>query len=122
MGHIYQKLVEKDGDMKLEIAPMSDFDGSVTGHIVFNVAAWFDENPEERIRLGWTKHITHTAKELGIEYDSQTQFTVISQKKIDEYTIEDEIHVLNKSEEQLALEELLDGINNITSGLNFVWG
>ena len=38
----YEKLDEK-GERKA--CPMNDHDGSVTGHIVFGVAAWFDENP-----------------------------------------------------------------------------
>ena len=33
---------------KIEYAPMNDYDGKVTGHIVFGVKAWFDEHPEER--------------------------------------------------------------------------
>ena len=98
----YEKLKE---NYEVEFCPQDDKDGSVTGHIVMNVTAWFDENPEERIRLGWIKHITHDTDE--IEYNHQTQFLVRSTKQIDEYTIEDEYHVLDKSEEQLLFEEML---------------
>lgn len=98
----YEKL---DENMELQYCPMDDKDGSVTGHIVLNVPAWFDENPEERIRLGWIKHIYHDEDE--IEYNRQTQFLVISTKQVDEYTIEDVYHVLDKSEDQLLFEEML---------------
>ena len=43
---------EKLENGKMKHCPVNDYDGSVTGHIVFGVAAWFDENPEERKRLG----------------------------------------------------------------------
>lgn len=98
----YEKL---DENMELQYCPMDDKDGSVTGHIVLNVPAWFDENPEERIRLGWIKHIYHDEDE--IEYNRQTQFLVISTKQVDEYTIEDVYHILDKSEDQLLFEEML---------------
>ena len=50
--HSYIKLNE---DMSVKYCPRNDVDGSVTGHIVYEVAAWFDENPEERKKLGWIK-------------------------------------------------------------------
>lgn len=97
----YEKL---DENGKVKYAPMNDYDGKITGHIVFGVAAWFDENPEERKRLGWVKHIHHKTKD--IEYNKRTQYLVHSIKRIDEYTIEDEYHIMDKSEEMMRLEEL----------------
>lgn len=97
----YEKL---DENGKVKYAPMNDYDGKITGHIVFGVKAWFDENPEERKRLGWVKHIQHETK--GIEYNKRTQYLVQSIKRIDEYTIEDEYHIMDKSEEMMRLEEL----------------
>lgn len=98
----YERMNEK---MEIEQCPIDDKDGAITGKIILNVPAYFDENPDERIRLGWTKHITHDTEE--VEYNRQTQFLVQSTKVIDEYTIEDEYHVLDKSEDQLAFEEML---------------
>lgn len=100
----YEKLDEK-GEIKQVTNYTNDADGKITGKYVMNVKAYFDENPEEYKRLGWTKRIKHDAKE--IEYNKQTQFVVKSTRQIDPYTVEDELHVLNKSEEQLAFEEML---------------
>ena len=97
----YQKL---DENGKIKYCPMNDYDGKVTGKIVFGVHAWFDENPEERKRLGWIKRIRHSTKE--IQYNKRTQYLVCSTKIIDEYTVEDEWHVMDKSEEMMRLEEL----------------
>lgn len=97
----YEKL---DEEGKLKRAPINDYDGKVTGHIVFGVQAWFDENPEERMRLGWIKHIIHSAKD--IEYDHSTQYLVKQVKTIDAYTVEDVYHPMNKSAEMMRLEEL----------------
>ena len=58
----YEKLNPETG--KLELCPMNDLDGTETGKIILNVHAYFDENPDERIRLGWTKHIEHDAKDM----------------------------------------------------------
>lgn len=97
----YQK-VDENG--KIKWAPMNDYDGKVTGHIVFGVKAWFDEHPEERKALGWIKHIRHDTKD--IVYNKRTQYLVPSIKNIDEYTVEDEYHIMDKSEEMMRLEEL----------------
>ena len=98
---------EKMGDdMSIISCPIDDKDGSVTGRIILNVPAYFDENPQERIRLGWTKHITHSTDE--VEYNHQTQFLVVTTLQVDDYTVEDEYHVLNKSDEQLLFEDMLD--------------
>ena len=99
----YEKL---DENMELVSCPQDDKDGSVTGHLIINVPRWFDENPQERIRLGWTKHITHDLED--VEYNRQTQFVITTTKQVDEYTIEDEFHILDKSEEQLLFEDMLE--------------
>ena len=101
----YDKLQE-DGTIKTIYGDLqNDPDGKLTGHIVMNVKAWFDENPAERIRLGWTKHILHYENE--VDYNKQTQFLSKCIMQVDEYTIEDQFFVLDKSEEQLAFEEML---------------
>ena len=91
--------------LEMQYCPTDDKDGSVTGKFILNVPKYFDENPEERIRLGWIKHITHS--EADVEYNKQTQFVIWTTKQIDPYTIEDEAHILDKSEDQLAFEEML---------------
>ena len=106
MYYTYEKY---DENHKIKQCPTNDFDGSVTGHIVMNVKAWFDEHPEERKRLGWIKHIYNGSNE--IEYNRQTQYLVRSQKEIDAYTIEDVYHVMDKSEEMMLLEEMLEVID-----------
>lgn len=103
---VYRKY---DENGKVLRCPLNDYDGSVTGHIVFGVKAWFDENPEERIRLGWIKHILHSENE--IEYNRQTQYVIRSLKRVDDYTIEDVLRVLDKTEDMLLLEELMEGVN-----------
>lgn len=124
----YEKL---DENYNLKYLPMNDFDGSITGHIVFGIKAWFDENPEERKRLGWIKHIRKDTRK--IEYNHQTQFLSQTTRQIDEYTIEDVYHVMDKSEEMMRLEELLNrnsggvgivfyGAENDTEGDGFLWG
>lgn len=102
-GWYYEKI---DENLEIQRCPMDDKDGAVTGKLILNLPKWFDENPDERIRLGWTKHITHDIDE--IEYDPQTQFLSASTRQIDDYTVEDVYHVLTKSEEQLLFEEMLD--------------
>ena len=97
----YEKL-EENGRVKY--APMNDADGKITGRHVFGLKAWFDENPEERKRLGWIKHITHKTKD--IEYDKATQYLVNAPIRIDEWTIEDNWQIMNMSEEQMRLVEL----------------
>ena len=103
MSYIYEKL-EEDGS--ITSLPQDDKDGAITGKCVLNVRAYFDENPEERKRLGWIKHIQHTSDEL-LGFDPVTQFVVRGVKTVDEYTIEDTLHALPKSEDQLAFEEML---------------
>ena len=101
----YEKI---DEEGKLKTAPPNDYDGKITGKIVFGVAFWFDENPDERIARGWVKHITHNPKDLNLDYDPVTQYLVMSVDIVDEYTVEDHYHVMDKSEEQMRLSELLN--------------
>lgn len=92
----------------------NDYDGSITGHFVYNVHAWFDENPEERKRLGWIKHIKHSDEEIREivgGWNPQTQNLITTPIQIDDWTVKDTYHVLDKSEEQLLFEEMLDIAN-----------
>lgn len=102
MSHTY---IKYDKNFERMSCPQHDHDGSITGHLVINVPAWFDEHPEERKRLGWIKHITHKRSE--VEYNKQTQYLLKTIKQIDPYTIEDEFHIMDKGEEQLLFEEQL---------------
>lgn len=106
MNHDYMRLKE---DGTIEHCPTYDYDGSVTGKIVVNVKAYFDENPEERKRLGWIQHNTLTKDEIAEqvgEWDRQRQRLVRSLKTIDEWTVQDEYHVMDKSEEMMLMEEI----------------
>ncbi len=100
----YEKL-DDEGKVQRVYSGTNDADAKITGKHVINVKAYFDEHPEEWKRLGWIKHIEHDPKE--IEYNKQTQFVVTSTRQVDPYTVEDELHVLDKSEDQLAFEEML---------------
>ena len=109
----YERLKE---DGKVEHAKTNDVDGSITGRIVFGVKEWFDENPEERISRGWIKHIQHSTKD--IEYDKRSQYLVKQVVRVDDYTVEDQYHVLDKSEEMMRLQELVG--DNWETGV-FYW-
>lgn len=100
----YEKLQE-DGKIKTIAWNHNDFDGKITGHIVFGVKEWFDENPEERIRLGWTKHIKHNPEKYGIEYNKQTQYLEKTVRQINAYTCEDMYEVKDKTEDMMRREE-----------------
>ena len=112
----YEKLQE-DGKVKMIANNHNDFDAKITGKYVFGVKAYFDENPEERIRLGWTKHIMHNA-EKWVTWNKQTQYLVKSVKVIDEYTVEDEYHVMDKTEEMMRRDEESVGGDWIFSSSN----
>lgn len=99
----YEKL---DENYEVKSCPMNDTDGKITGQIIIGLPQWFDENPEERKRLGWIKHIHHEEKD--VDYNKQTQYVVCATREIDEYTIEDVYHVLDKSEEMFLFEEMLE--------------
>ena len=71
----------------------NDYDGSITGHFV-----------------GWIKHIKHSKEEIREivgGWNPQTQNLITTLKQIDEWTVEDTYHVLDKSEDQLLFEEML---------------
>ena len=72
-NHHYERL---DENYKVIRCPTHDYDGKYTGKIIINLPAYFDENPEERIRLGWMKHITYTSEEIREMYswDPQSQY------------------------------------------------
>ena len=117
-SYYYERMGE---DFEMQSCPIDDKDGSITKQAIvyadgsvgyksiLNVPKFFDENPEIRKALGWVKHITYDDKEIQEEWPhTQSQFVVKTIKQIDEYTIEDEYHVLDKSEEQMAFEEMLE--------------
>ena len=108
----YERLDEKG---EYEWLPLNDLDAKITGRIVIGLKQWLDENPEERKRLGWIKLIYHDAKDV-VEYNPQTQYVVKTPKIIDEYTVEDDYRVLDKPEEMLAIEEILEGLGILPSG------
>lgn len=121
MNWSYEKL---DDQYEMKSCPSNDYDGSVTGHIVYNVHAWFDENPEERKRLGWIKHIRHSKEEIREivgSWNPQTQNLITTPIQIDDWTVEDTYHVLDKSEEQLLFEEMLAIANPALSGNSFIF-
>ena len=122
----YEKYNEEKQRMEHASHFTNDVDGSITGHIVMDVASWFDENPEERTRLGWIKHIWYDKPEdAGVEFNQQTQFYVIETRTIDEYTVEDVYHVKDKSEDQLLFEQMLSIANNGYEGyggITFIGG
>lgn len=104
--HNQYERIEDDGSVKR--CPMNDYDASITGHIIYNVPAWFDENPGEAQRLGWIRHITYDNKEVKERWphNAQTQLLVKTVRVIDEWTVEDEYHVMDKPEELLEREEI----------------
>ena len=110
MHYIYEKY-DEEGNAKW--CPLQDMDGKITGHIIFGLREWFDENPDERKRLGWIKHITLTKEEIEERYDynRQTQYLTKTVRQIDEYTIEDVYFVMDKSEEMMLLEEMLEELD-----------
>lgn len=115
----YEKLQE-DGKVKRIGINFNDFDAKITGKYVFGVKAYFDENPEERIRLGWTKHIMHNVDKY-VQYNKQTQYLVKSVKVIDAYTVEDEYHVMDKTEEMMRRAEESGGWDSVFGSDDIVW-
>lgn len=101
----YERL-EEDGSVKH--CPMNDYDGSITGRIVYNVPAYFNENPSEAKRLGWIRHDVFEPKEIKERWphNPRTQYLTKSIRVIDAWTVEDDYHVMDKSEEMLEREEL----------------
>lgn len=118
---MYERYVRiKDGERK--VAPFNDTDGSITGHIIIGVRQWFDENPEEAKRLGWTKMIDRTPKEAGVEYNPQTQFLMPYDQLQEDGSYIKCYHVADKTEEMMAMEELLEVIDNGYSTFTFMGG
>ena len=95
---------------ELKHCPHTDLDGAITGHRgIFDLPSWLDENPEERIRLGFIKHIR--ADRDAVEYNPQTQYLTRSVRTIDAHTVEDVWTVLDKTEDMLLMEELAAGLH-----------
>ena len=99
----YEHLKE-DGKIEVVAVNKNDFDAKITGKYVFGVKEYFDENPEEARRLGWVKHIMHNI-DKWVQYNKQTQYLVKSKKIIDEYTYEDEYHIMDKTEDMMRKAE-----------------
>ena len=112
----YEKMGD-DGNIKY--CPVNDPNGEITGKFIMNLREYFDENPAERIRLGWIKHIRHDPAE--ILYNKQTHYLIGSNIKVDEYTIEDNYHVFEKTEEMMLLEEMLEAMG-YTGGISLEMG
>lgn len=107
--------VKLDDSGRIIHCPANDNKGEITGKYIIGLQEYFDENPAERIRLGWIKHILHCSEE--IEYNKQTQYLEKGYRQVDEYTIEDEYTVLDKTEEMMLLEEMLDAVGYIGGGV-----
>lgn len=118
-GSVEWRYEKYDEDFNRTLCPNHDDNGSITGKVIINLRTWFDENPEERIRLGWIKHYYYSYDEVKKMYDQQTQFVEISTKMIDEFTLQDEIIVFDKTEDMLAHEELTGSSMSIS--FNFVF-
>ena len=105
----YEKLDENN---KMQYCPANDTDGSVTGRIVIGVKAWFDENPEEARKRGWIKHLYYESHEEFKadypDYNPATQYQVKSTVHLDEFTVKDVYHFIDKTDEMMALEEMLE--------------
>lgn len=103
-----------DENFKRTMCPAHDDDGSITGKVIINLKSYFDENPEERIRLGWIKHYYYPIEELEEMYDEQTQFYQLATKMIDDYTMEDYVMVFDKTEDMMTYEEIA-GLSSFNS-------
>lgn len=92
-------------DNKVVELPTNDLDGKITGKCILNVKYWFDENPEERIRLGWIKLLDDRK---SLKYDKQTQLVSNRIEKVDEHTAKVVYTVIDKSEEMMFFDELIE--------------
>ncbi len=114
MQYRYERIDENN---KLQYCPLNDYDGSIskTGNCIIGLKMWFDENPEIRKSLGWVKHWYYEnakeVKEAVPEYDPTQHYLVPSTKMIDEYTAQDEYHIIPKTDEMMELEEMLETMN-----------
>lgn len=91
-------------DGKIEHAPYHDPEGKIMGLPIIGVKAWMDEHPDETHAMGWKKHI-HPPTE-NLEYDRQTQYILTTAKAVDEWTLIDEFIAMDKTEDQMLLEEM----------------
>lgn len=121
MTYEYRK---QDENFKYKHLPTNDPNGEITGKIVFGLKFWMDEHPEERKRLGWIKCISWSKEEKDEKwpYDPTTQYRLPSMKQIDAYTIEDDYHVIDKTEEMMLLEEMLEVVDRFGTESIFISG
>lgn len=112
----YEKL---DENGKIMHAHLNDMDGKITGHIVYGLQSWFDEHPEERMALGWIKHLRQEDKD--IVYNRQTQYLRVSVRQVDAFTVENVYEVMDKTEEMMLREEM-NGELMTTDGIVFYGG
>ena len=114
MEYKYEKL---DENYRKRYCPLNDYDGSITGtgKCIIGLKAWFDENPEERKRLGWIKHYYYKdADEMREDYPEflpAQHYAVQYTEEIDEYTVKDSYRIIEKTDEMLELEEMLESMN-----------
>lgn len=114
MEYRYERMDENNN---IQTCPINDYDGSITGtgHCIIGLKAWFDENPEKRKALGWIKHFYYSknseVKEDLPDYDPLTHYLTLSTETIDEYTVRDRYRLIEKSDEMLELEEMLETMN-----------
>lgn len=122
---MYYEYIRLREDGEIERARIDDLQGEVTGRRVYNLKAWFDEHPDERKRLGWIKYEHPAAEDEGVEYDPQTQILMRNPVTVDEWTIKDELYVVDKSEEFLLFEEMVNlawdapSFGNTVGGITF---
>lgn len=108
MHWTYERL---DENGNVQHCPAVDADGKVTGHIVIGVKQWFDEHPDERVRLGWVKHVSYDydeIREMCPSYNPQSQMLIRTTRQVDEHTVEDVYHAVDKSEEAMLMEEIFN--------------
>ena len=119
--YYYEKYDVETGDA--QYCPPNDDDAKITGKHIIGLKEYFDENPDERKRLGWIKHITHKPDDI-IGYDAQTMYALKSVKTIDEYTVEDVYHLVEKPEEMMLFEEQYEMLTRagIVGGITFFGG
>ena len=121
------RYIKFDEDGSRRYCPLNDYDGKIsgTGKCIIGLKAWFDENPEKRIELGWIKHFycekTSEIKELLPDYDPIKHYIIKTEERVDDYTLKDTFHLIEKSEQMLELEELLETMNiYVPSGVQIV--
>jgi len=107
MNWHYEKLDEKGKLISVNTYTI-DSKKEYTGRYVVNVKAWFDEHPKEWVARGWTKHVIWSSEEIKEKWphNAQTQLLIRAVKRVDEHTVEDDYHVIDKSEEMMRFEEL----------------